>query len=335
MKKALGCILALALLFGAGGRAFTFNAVRSTQNLVVNGAGVACEKYNIDHSNYFKLRDLAQLLNGTGSQFDVGWDAAAGVVSVTTGQPYTSPNGHELELGEDRSATAAVSAQTVMIDGAVRTDLTVYNIGGSNFFKLRELGDALGFDVDFDPAANTAFVASREAGAPAPDPAAEDGVYAFLKSQTVSRGEAADGTYAYPFCRQSAEGFDFTFSLAFVPADEEVRLCCSGVDAMGSYDVFIRMKEGLPVPYEFAAGVRIDDCPQLDWYATGTFRPSDFSADEGSFAYGSFVGPEDEKSDATELILVSIRETFAVLEYLVLLDSGYSLTDLGFPAPLH
>ena len=146
-----------------GGAATTGSApkvVLSPQNLAVDGAAVDCMKYNIDGSNYFMLRDLAYLLNGTGSQFSVGWDDATKTVSIVTGGAY-APNGSELQVGEDRSATAVVSAQTILINGEVRTDLSVYNIGGNNFFKLRELGDALGFDVDYDRATNTAIVISR------------------------------------------------------------------------------------------------------------------------------------------------------------------------------
>ena len=51
--------------------------VLSPQKLSVNGTNVDCGKYNIDGANYFKLRDLAYMLNGTASQFDVGFDAAA------------------------------------------------------------------------------------------------------------------------------------------------------------------------------------------------------------------------------------------------------------------
>ena len=133
---------------------------RSAQGLVVDGAPREAEKYNIDGRNYFKLRDLAYLLNGTGSQFSVGWDGARQTVTVTSGKPY-EPDGSELTVGADKSATAAPSRQTIVIDGAARGDLSVYNIGGHNFFQLRELGEALGFDVDYDPAADAAVVTSR------------------------------------------------------------------------------------------------------------------------------------------------------------------------------
>ena len=133
---------------------------RSPQRLTVDGAAQDVEKYNIDGSNYFKLRDLAYLLNGTGSRFSVGWDAAAGTVTVVSGAPYV-PDGSELIVGADRSGEAKISAQRVVINGAERADLSVYNIGGHNFFQLRELGEALGFDVDYDAATDTAMVRSR------------------------------------------------------------------------------------------------------------------------------------------------------------------------------
>ena len=62
-----------------------------------------------------------------------------------------------------------------MIDGAVRSDLAVYNIGGSNFFKLREMGSALGFDVDYDKGTDTAIVLSRGGQQPTPANRAQPG----------------------------------------------------------------------------------------------------------------------------------------------------------------
>ena len=45
------------------------------------GEKKAFDAYNIEGSNYFKLRDLAYVLNGTDKQFEVGWDAAANAIS--------------------------------------------------------------------------------------------------------------------------------------------------------------------------------------------------------------------------------------------------------------
>lgn len=130
----------------------------SNQNLTVDGKAVRCEKYNVDGYNYFKLRDLAYLLNGTGSRFSVEWDAAANLVRVTSGAAYT-PDGSELKPGADKSATAVPSTQSIVINGK-KIAITAYNIGGNNYFKLRDLGSALGFSVGYDEGTRTATVTS-------------------------------------------------------------------------------------------------------------------------------------------------------------------------------
>ena len=136
MKRILTILLTLVLLLALCVPAFAFDVVLSTQLLTVDGKPIDCERYNIDGYNYFKLRDLAWVLNGTGSQFDVDYDAAAGTMIVTTGYPYTHPNGTELKLGADMSATAVPSPQSIRIDGKARSDLSAFNIGNSNYFKL-------------------------------------------------------------------------------------------------------------------------------------------------------------------------------------------------------
>ena len=160
LKKAISLALVIVMVCALCPAAFAAKVVVSPQKLTLDGKSIYCEKYNIDGSNYFKLRDLAYILDGTGSRFSVGWDAASGVVSIETGKAYT-PNGSELMGCEDKSSTAQPSAQTIKINGTVRKDLSVYNIGGSNFFKLRDLGTALGFDVGYDAATNTAQVVSK------------------------------------------------------------------------------------------------------------------------------------------------------------------------------
>lgn len=133
--------------------------VLTSQKLTVNGQPKNTEIYNIDGSNYFKLRDMAMLLKGTGSQFSVNYDAGRNTITVSTGAAYTAVGG-ELATGTDKSASAVRSAQSIEVNGA-KVNLSAFNIGGNNFFKLRELGDQLGFDVDYDAATATMLVTSR------------------------------------------------------------------------------------------------------------------------------------------------------------------------------
>lgn len=137
------------------------NAVLSPQRLAVDGKRIECEMYNIGGKNYLKLRDLAYLLNGTGSQFEVNRSQAASALSITTGAAYT-PIGTELTTGADNSGTARPGSQAVWVNGTACGELTIYNIGGSSFFQLRELGKLLDFEVGYDASSNTVAVRSAQ-----------------------------------------------------------------------------------------------------------------------------------------------------------------------------
>lgn len=132
--------------------------VRSVQKVTVNGKAVSPDIYNINGSNYFKLRDLAVLLNGTNGQFVVRYNPQTNGVSLTTDKAYT-PIGGELTIGTDKSTTCVRSPQNVSINGK-EVKLKAYNIGGNNFFKLRDLGKLLNFQVDYIAATNTVLIAS-------------------------------------------------------------------------------------------------------------------------------------------------------------------------------
>ena len=100
-----------------------------------------CDRYNINDRNYFKLRDLAALFNGTANQFDVDYDAEAKAMIVTTGTAYSHPKGTELVVGPDQSKTAVASAQKLLVDGQERTGLTVWNIGDMTWVKVTEIDE--------------------------------------------------------------------------------------------------------------------------------------------------------------------------------------------------
>ena len=118
----------------------------TNDKLEVNGAAQNPTVYKIGGSNYFKIRDVAAVLNGTEKQFAVGY--SGGKVTVTSGQPYEA-TGKELAGAPAAAREASPSNDAIVIDG-VETSLTVYKIGGSNYFKLRDLGEALNFYVGWE-----------------------------------------------------------------------------------------------------------------------------------------------------------------------------------------
>lgn len=98
-------------------------------------------------TNYVMLRDVAQLLNGSKAQFEVTWDKNKGII-ITTGQAYTSV-GNELQGKGDGNKAYTANASTITINGKA-VELTAYTIDGNNYFKLRDLGAALNFNVSWD-----------------------------------------------------------------------------------------------------------------------------------------------------------------------------------------
>lgn len=118
----------------------------TNDTLTCNGALQSPTVYKINGSNYFKIRDLAAILNGTDKQFSVGYDAALSSVTATTGQGYEKQPGDLAGAPAGGQKTAAPSNDAIYVNGEKIT-AEVYKIDGSNYFKLRDLGKALDFYV--------------------------------------------------------------------------------------------------------------------------------------------------------------------------------------------
>ncbi len=118
-----------------------------SRSITVNGRTVSPEAYCINGSTFFKLRDIAALLNGTEGQFGVEYDEAAREVLLTTGTGYSALGG-ELEPGADKSSACVLSDQPLKVDGESAA-LTAYIMGGNNFYSLQDLGALLHFHVDY------------------------------------------------------------------------------------------------------------------------------------------------------------------------------------------
>lgn len=131
-------------------------AQATSSDVSVNGKAVAFDAYNIAGNNYFKLRDLAYVLSGTDKQFEVSWDGTKNAVGITGGRAYTAVGGELTGRGAS-AQTGTPTTSVVYLDGA-EIYLTAYNIGGNNYFKLRDVGSALNFAVDWDGETNTVAI---------------------------------------------------------------------------------------------------------------------------------------------------------------------------------
>jgi len=129
-------------------------AYARTQTITINGNPVMFHTYalldeNGYDTNYVRVRDLALALNDTGSRFNVGWD---GAVNLQAHTPYT-PDGTEMSTPFSGDRTYEKSSSPTRVDGReVAMDAIALADdagGGYTYYKLRDLGSVLGFEVDW------------------------------------------------------------------------------------------------------------------------------------------------------------------------------------------
>ena len=124
------------------------------QTVEVDGRDVTFQTYalsdgNGGETNYVRLRDIASVLNGTNAQFSVDWD---GSVVITPGEPYAA-NGTEMQasFSGDRRYRKADAATKIYGEAIPFTAilLTDDQGGGYTYYKLRDLGKVLNFNVSW------------------------------------------------------------------------------------------------------------------------------------------------------------------------------------------
>ena len=106
-----GLVLGLSLSAPAAQAVESLKATLSTNRVLVDGQEVRLTAYNINVSNYVRLRDIGKAVG-----FEVYWDSDNGCVQVESGKPYTgeAPAKAEpdkpLSRPEDTSTTIDVNA---------------------------------------------------------------------------------------------------------------------------------------------------------------------------------------------------------------------------------
>ena len=117
--------------------------------------------YNRGGFNYIKIRDLAKLLNGTSSQFDVEYDETVGKINIVTGKPYTANENDTDEIAEVKTAgQKAAGTYSLCRNGEnVRFGGMIF-VNGYNCFLLRGLAEnkVLGINVDYEEETNTVLI---------------------------------------------------------------------------------------------------------------------------------------------------------------------------------
>lgn len=114
----------------------------------VNGKQSKLPAYNIGGNNYVRVRDVAVLLMGTQSGFDVQWNSAQNRVELTSLAAY-QPIGTENEPLPKEIRTVQSITEPTVADGIAQM-VAAYQLDGYTYYKLRSLGELCGFQVEWD-----------------------------------------------------------------------------------------------------------------------------------------------------------------------------------------
>ncbi|WP_055109289.1 hypothetical protein [Paenibacillus ihumii] len=133
-------------------------ATVSDSKVIIDGEVVRSSGFNIQNYNYFRLRDLANHLSGTNSQFNITWNNSQNAIELTTGKAYSANESFRIPYySSGKGYEAKLSTAKMVIDGKLHS-IQAYNIDNNTYFQLRDLAKVLKFDVSFDSAANSIVV---------------------------------------------------------------------------------------------------------------------------------------------------------------------------------
>jgi hypothetical protein len=145
-------------VFADRARAAEIVAKPTVATVFINGVRVSFDAYAVNDNNYFKLRDLAYVLSGTAKRFSVEWNGENNAIMLIKGETY-EPVGGEMSAGNKGDKTAWPTKSRILLGGD-DAGFTAYNISGNNYFKLRDIGAAFDFGVDWDGASNAIAIST-------------------------------------------------------------------------------------------------------------------------------------------------------------------------------
>ena len=144
----------------------------TSEKITVDGKPASFRAYNIGGYNYFMLRDLAHIFNGTMAQFEVLWDQSKQGINLKTNTPYTG-KGEGFDMKTPHVAEKGYKSRATIYKNGKESVMLAYTIKGNTYFKLRDLGDEMGFGVKWDDKSKTLVLLSdKDAEIPVitPDP---------------------------------------------------------------------------------------------------------------------------------------------------------------------
>ena len=119
-----------------------------TASVTMDGQTLELQAYLVNGNNYVRLRDYANILNGTAAQFSLEYDAASSSVVVQTGKAYRPGGSEGLAVGTEPVFTK-LRTPSLLVDNASFA-INSYLIDDLNYMKIRDLAAAVSCGIDYN-----------------------------------------------------------------------------------------------------------------------------------------------------------------------------------------
>lgn len=138
------------------------------------------------------------LLSGTDKRFEVVWNRAANSIELLPDAAYTPVGGEMSTAASGKLRFAKKTDSAVRLYGEL-IGAEAYCMGENNYFKLRDLGEALGFRVEWDQTGGAVALTTTDGLANAPSESA---------GQSVGRGTPAGTKRPFPGAFSRSQRFE-------------------------------------------------------------------------------------------------------------------------------
>ena len=132
--------------------------LKSPQDLYINKQRTDLKGYNIKDHNYYRLRDLASLLKIHDLNFSLWGDDKRIIINLDETYEDTKNQGIILKEDKAQALEKEITLKLIKNGKAESYQFKAYNIDGYNYFKLRDMGKYLNYDVDYDEKNNLAMI---------------------------------------------------------------------------------------------------------------------------------------------------------------------------------
>lgn len=139
---------------------YGLTVINTTPNVYVDGIQKQVYAYNINNNNYFKLRDIAYILDGTGKQFNIVWDAQKNSTHLIKNQPYMS-KGNEGKIQLEGNPQVALPIRSLVLVDGKEIYHEAYNINNNYYYKLRDIGESLNLNIEWDEQSNAIYIMTK------------------------------------------------------------------------------------------------------------------------------------------------------------------------------